>query len=99
MSEDKLECCHLAPYIIIRDSFHRNSSNCIRSTNMDNLTTAAEKRSPTDVLHPALIAAQHQSLLLPSSSPMNPIRQTTNEQSTNYLLAEFESVLTQISKQ
>jgi len=103
--------CHLAPYIIIRDSFHLNSNNTL-STNIVNTNneksvnhsmTVSEKRSLKNVLHPALITTKHQSLLLSSSSStMNQTRQINNEEQIhqrkkNYLLAEFESVLTRIS--
>jgi len=70
---------------------------------VNHLITASEKRSLNDVLHPALITAKHRSVLLSSSSTMNQTRQTNREEQIhqrkkNYLLAEFESVLTQISK-
>ncbi len=104
----KVVSYHLAPYIIIRDSFHLNSNNRL-STNIEKSVervnhsmTVSEKRPLKDILHPTLITTKHQSLLLSSSSTMNQIRQINNEEEIhqrkkNYLLAEFESVLTQIS--
>jgi len=70
---------------------------------VNHLITASEKRSLNDVLHPGLITAKHRSVLLSSSSTMNQTRQTNRKEQVyqrkkNYLLAEFESVLTQISK-
>jgi hypothetical protein len=89
--EDKLEFCHLAPYIIIRDSFHLNSNNILS-------TSRKNEKSIDDVNHLTTITDKHRSLLLPSSSRQVNNNEQVQQRKKNYLLAEFESVLTQISK-
>ena len=99
----KFESCYLAPYIIIRDSFQSNSNSERTVQHINHITTVSEKRSLTDVIHPTLITTKRRSLLSPSLSTIDQTIQANNneqvyQQKKNYLLDEFESVLTQISK-
>jgi hypothetical protein len=97
--------CHLAPYIIFRNR-NNNRSNSIPSTDIHSRNngksvqhdTPSEKQSLTNTLNPALITSEQQSLFFPSSCTINQTAQQEQQRKKNYLLAEFESVLTQISK-
>jgi hypothetical protein len=83
---------------------NNNRSNSLLTKNIDSQnqerTVQHLKRSLTDVGHPTLPTAKRRS---PSLSPIDQTLQANNHEQVyrekkNYLLAEFESVLTEISK-
>ncbi len=87
---------------------NNNRSNSILTKNIDSQSqertvqylNRSEKRSVTDVVHPILPTAKRRS---PSLSTVDQKLQANNDEEVyrekkNYLLAEFESVLTEISK-
>ncbi|CAF0813879.1 unnamed protein product [Adineta steineri] len=102
----------LAPYIIIRDISYLNSNPLLSKNinsnenkqSVNHLRIGSEKRSSNDILLPTFSTAKRRSIVIPSLSiTTNQTLEINNnkriqEDKTNYLLAEFESVLTQISK-
>lgn len=92
--------------MMIAMSKSADRSNQQRSAhNEKGFIKATEKRPCSDMAHTASVSAKRRSLLLPGSHNANctgametSSRKQQQQQKKNYLLAEFESILTRISK-
>ncbi|UJR35368.1 hypothetical protein I4U23_028125 [Adineta vaga] len=87
----------LAPYIIIRDHSSKNINTRTHekyNLSINHRVPKIEKRSIMNICHPTFSRTKRQALETSTFSLSNQL----HDKKKNYLLAEFESVLTQISK-